>query len=138
MVAMNRGCAASSKSDANGEFVVQTVLPVPYSIPMDGSVGEIMSRTEISPMRPSHIHFLIDAPGYHRLITHVFKKTCPYIETDVVYGVKAPLIAPFKLMPAGSKKPSGGVSHQQFWLLEYDFVLQPIAQDASAEADVAA
>src|ERR1700751_4858569 len=53
------------KSDANGDFVVQTVLPVPYSIPMD---GEIMARTNISPMRPSHIHFLIDAPGHHRLI----------------------------------------------------------------------
>jgi len=45
------------KSDANGNFVVQTVLPVPYSIPMDGSVGEIMARTNISPMRPSHIMF---------------------------------------------------------------------------------
>jgi hydroxyquinol 1,2-dioxygenase len=122
------------KSDADGNFVVQTVLPVPYSIPMDGSVGEIMARTNISPMRPSHIHFLIDAPGYHRLITHVFKKSCPYIATDVVYSVKAPLIAAFRLMPAGSMTPTGAIAHQQFWLLEYDFVLQPVAQAASAEA----
>jgi hydroxyquinol 1,2-dioxygenase len=126
------------KSDANGNFVVQTVLPVPYSIPMDGSVGEIMARTNISPMRPSHIHFLIDAPGHHRLITHVFKKACPYIATDVVYGVKAPLIAAFKLMPVGSTTPTGAIAHRQFWLLEYDFVLQPAAQAASAETDVAA
>ena len=126
------------KSDANGNFVVQTVLPVPYSIPMDGSVGEIMARTNISPMRPSHIHFLIDAPGYHRLITHVFKKSCPYIATDVVYGVKAPLIAAFKLMPAGSTTPMGAIADQQFWLLEYDFVLQPIAQAVSGDRDVAA
>ena len=126
------------KSDANGNFVVQTVLPVPYSIPMDGSVGEIMARTNISPMRPSHIHFLIDAPGYHRLITHVFKKSCPYIATDVVYGVKAPLIAAFKLMPAGSTTPMGTIADQQFWLLEYDFVLQPIAQAVSGDTDVAA
>jgi len=126
------------KSDANGNFVVQTVLPVPYSIPMDGSVGEIMARTNISPMRPSHIHFLIDAPGYHRLITHVFKKSCPYIATDVVYGVKAPLIAAFKLMPAGSTTPMGAIADQQFWLLEYDFVLQPIAQAVSGDTDVAA
>ena len=126
------------KSDANGNFVVQTVLPVPYSIPMDGSVGEIMARTNISPMRPSHIHFLIDAPGYHRLITHLFKKSCPYIATDVVYGVKAPLIAAFKLMPAGSTTPMGAIADQQFWLLEYDFVLQPIAQAVSGDTDVAA
>jgi len=31
-------------SGADGSFVVQTVLPVPYSIPMDGSVGELMAR----------------------------------------------------------------------------------------------
>jgi hydroxyquinol 1,2-dioxygenase len=115
------------KSDAKGDFVVQTVLPVPYSIPMDGSVGEVMARTNISSMRPSHIHFLIDAPGHQRLITHIFKKSCPYIATDVVYGVKAPLISEFRLKPAGSVAPTGIEVDQPFWLLEYDFVLEPAA-----------
>jgi hydroxyquinol 1,2-dioxygenase len=118
------------KSADDGQFVVQTVLPVPYSIPMDGSVGEVMSRTEISPMRPSHIHFMIDAAGHRRLITHLFKKSCPYIETDVVYGVKAPLIAEFRLMPAGSTTPTGKIANHPFWLLEYDFLLQPAADTA--------
>jgi hydroxyquinol 1,2-dioxygenase len=127
------------KSGNDGRFVVQTVLPVPYSIPMDGSVGEVMSRTEISPMRPSHIHFLIEAKGHRRLVTHLFKKSCPYIETDVVYGVKAPLIAEFKLMPAGSTTPTGKVTNQPFWLLEYDFVLQPMENaSAASPASVAA
>ena len=125
------------KSGNDGRFVVQTVLPVPYSIPMDGSVGEVMSRTGISPMRPSHIHFLIEAKGHRRLITHLFKKACPYIETDVVYGVKAPLIAEFKLMPAGSMTPTGGTANQPFWLIEYDFVLHP-AEDALAAAPASA
>jgi hydroxyquinol 1,2-dioxygenase len=125
------------KSGDDGRFVVQTVLPVPYSIPMDGSVGEVMSRTEISPMRPSHIHFLIEAQGHHRVVTHLFKKSCPYIETDVVYGVKAPLIAEFKLMPAGSTTPKGKIAERPFWLLEYDFVLQPV-ENASAAAPASA
>ncbi len=126
------------KSDANGDFVVQTVLPVPYSIPMDGSVGEIMARTDISPMRPSHIHFLIEAPGHRRLITHLFKKSCPFIATDVVYGVKAPLIAEFRLMPVGSTTPTGTISNQPFWLLEYDFVLQPVTKAGAVPTEVAA
>jgi len=123
-------------SGADGSFVVQTVLPVPYSIPMDGSVGELMARTGISPMRPSHIHFLIDAPGHERLTTHLFKKACPYIETDVVYGVKAPLIAEFRQLPAGTKTPSGQISNQPFWLLEYDFVLQPGSALANSSHDL--
>jgi hydroxyquinol 1,2-dioxygenase len=121
------------RSGNDGRFVVQTVLPVPYPIPLDGSVGEVISRTGISPMRPSHIHFLIEAEGHRRVITHLFKKSCPYIETDVVYGVKAPLIAEFALMPAGSTTPTGKITNEPFWLLEYDFVLQP-AEDASAAA----
>jgi hydroxyquinol 1,2-dioxygenase len=121
------------KAQADGSFVVQTVLPVPYSIPMNGTVGEIMSRTEISPMRPSHVHFMINAPGYGEVITHLFRKSCPYIETDVVYGVKAPLIAEFRKMPAGTATPSGHVANQTFWLLEYDFVLQPAANRLSLE-----
>jgi hydroxyquinol 1,2-dioxygenase len=125
-------------SGADGSFVVQTVLPVPYSIPMDGSVGELMAHTDISPMRPSHIHFLIDAPGHERLITHLFKKSCPFIETDVVYGVKAPLLAEFRLIPAGGTTPAGHIANQPFWLLEYDFVLQPVSTAARSEPDIAA
>ena len=121
-------------SQADGSFMVQTVLPVPYSIPMDGTVGEIMSRTGISPMRPSHVHFMINAPGYGEVITHLFRKSCLYIETDVVYGVKAPLIAEFRQMPAGTATPSGHVANRPFWLLEYDFVLQPAANRSSLES----
>lgn len=122
------------KSVGGGRFVVQTVLPVAYSIPMDGSVGELMSRTDISVMRPSHVHFLIEAEGHHRLITHLFKKSCPYIKTDVVFGVKAPLIAEFKSMPAGSMTPTGKIANEPFWLLEYDFVLQQTMEFAGAKS----
>jgi hydroxyquinol 1,2-dioxygenase len=116
------------QSGPDGSFLVQTVLPVPYAIPMDGSVGELMGRTEISPMRPAHIHFLINAPGHREVITHLFRKSCPYIETDAVYGVKAPLLAEFRHMPAGSATPIGNIANQPFWLLEYDFILQPAAK----------
>ena len=53
--------------------------------------------------------------------------------------MKAPLIAEFKLMPAGSTTPTGKVANQAFWLLEYDFVLQPMENaSAAAPASVAA
>ena len=125
------------KSGADGAFLVQTVLPVPYSIPTDGSVGELMANTTISLMRPSHVHFLIDARGYRKVTTHLFRKSCPYIETDVVYGVKAPLIAEFRAMPAGSVTPSGQIADQPFWLLDYEFVLQPSPTTLTSERAVA-
>ena len=51
--------------------------------------------------------------------------------------MKAPLIAKFRLMPAGSTTPTGKIANEPFWLLEYDFVLQPSAQAGSAESPAA-
>ncbi len=118
------------RSGPDGSFVVRTVAPIGYSIPMDGTVGELMNQTSISHMRPAHIHFLVEAPGHHRLVTHLFQRGCQYLETDVVYGVKAPLIVDFKKMPAGSTAPGGETLSAPFYLVHYDFTLQPAQADA--------
>ena len=82
------------------------MAPIAYTIPMDGTVGELMDRTNISHMRPAHIHFAISAPGYEGCVTHLFQKGDEFIETDVVYGVKEPLIVEFVKKPPG-KAPTG-------------------------------
>src|SRR5947209_3521439 len=56
------------RSQPDGSYVVRTVAPIGYTIPMDGTVGELMNRTKISHMRPAHIHFCVEAPGYHRVV----------------------------------------------------------------------
>ena len=112
---------------ADGSYTVRTVAPIGYSIPMDGPVGDLFRHTRISEMRPAHIHFCIEAPGYHRLVTHLFDRACPYIETDVVYGVKAPLIVDFVEQPPGVA-PNGEVVDTKFYTIRYDFVLQKLAQ----------
>ena len=68
----------------DGSFLIRTVAPIGYTIPMDGTVGELMNRTNISHMRSAHIHFAVSAPGYEELITHLFRSGDEYIETDVV------------------------------------------------------
>jgi hydroxyquinol 1,2-dioxygenase len=118
------------RTGPDGSFIVRTVAPIGYSIPMDGTVGELMNRTEISHMRPAHIHFMVKAPGYHRLVTHLFQRGCQYIETDVVYGVKEPLIVDFQKMRAGSKAPTGEIMEAPFHVVHYDFRLQKAQADA--------
>jgi hydroxyquinol 1,2-dioxygenase len=90
-----------------------------------------MQRTKISHMRPAHIHFCIESPGYHRVVTHLFQRGCEYIETDVVYGVKEPLIVDFVKQPAG-KAPTGETINEPFYVINYDFVLQKLAKAAAA------
>jgi hydroxyquinol 1,2-dioxygenase len=116
---------------ADGSYTVRTVAPIGYSIPMDGPVGALFKQTEISEMRPAHIHFCIEAPGYHRIVTHLFDRTCEYIETDVVYGVKAPLIVDFVENLPGVA-PNGETVDTKFYTISYDFVLQPVAEAAAA------
>jgi hydroxyquinol 1,2-dioxygenase len=119
------------RTQPDGSYVIRTVAPISYTIPMDGTVGELMNRTNISHMRPAHIHFAITAPGYGDLVTHLFQKGDAFIETDVVYGVKEPLIVEFVKKPAG-KAPNGETVTTPFCEVKYDFVLAPAAQALAA------
>lgn len=118
-------------TNPDGTYTVRTVAPIGYSIPMDGPVGDLFRRTEISEMRPAHVHFAIEAAGYRRVVTHLFNRTCRYIETDVVYGVKEPLIVDFIEHPPGVA-PNGETVDTAFYTIAYDFVLQPVAAKAAA------
>ena len=113
-------------TQADGSFVIRTVVPISYTIPMDGTVGELVKRTNISHYRPAHIHFVVEAPGYHRIVTHLFRRGDRYIDNDVVYGVKEPLIVDFKEVPGG-KAPNGETLESAFYEVNYDFVLQKAA-----------
>ena len=44
------------------------------------------------PWRPAHIHFMIKAEGHETLITHLFRSGDPYLDSDVVFGVRASLV----------------------------------------------
>jgi hydroxyquinol 1,2-dioxygenase len=107
---------------ADGKYAIRTIAPPGYSIPMDGTVGDLLNHTDISHFRPAHIHFFITAPGHEPLITHLFKKGAKYIDSDVVFGVKDKLIVEFEKHPAG-KTPTGEVSSEPFLVVNYDFVL---------------
>jgi len=110
------------RTGPDGKYIIRTIAPPGYSIPMDGTVGNLLRETDISHYRPAHIHFYISAPGYQPLITHLFKKDTRYIDSDVVFGVKEKLIAEFKKQPAG-KTPTGEASSKPFYLVNYDFAL---------------
>ena len=112
------------RAQPDGSYLIRTVAPIAYTIPMDGTIGELMNRTNLSHMRPAHIHFALKAPGYHGLVTHLFQSGDKWIEHDAVYGVKEPLIVDFKKMPAGSKAPSGELMNEPFYVVHYDFVLE--------------
>jgi hydroxyquinol 1,2-dioxygenase len=73
-------------TDDKGLFVLRTVRPLGYSIPMDGPVGEMVRSQRRHGMRPAHIHFLVGAPGYRELVTALYLRDDPHLADDVVFG----------------------------------------------------
>ena len=108
----------------DGTYCVRTIAPLGYAIPMDGPVGELIARTDISHFRPAHVHFLLAVPGYAPLITHLFQEGAPYLDSDVVFGTKAELVVAFTEREPGPT-PDGGRSDVPWLEARYDFVLQP-------------
>jgi hydroxyquinol 1,2-dioxygenase len=73
-------------TDADGLYVVRTVKPRGYSIPMDGPVGTMVKAQGRHGMRPAHIHFLVGTPGYRELVTALYLRDDPHLADDVVFG----------------------------------------------------
>jgi protocatechuate 3,4-dioxygenase beta subunit len=75
-------------------------------------------------MRPAHLHFMVSAPGYDTVVTHLFVKGDPYLESDVVFGVKDSLIVDFKRNESQAEAQQLGLK-APFYSASYDFVLRP-------------
>jgi hydroxyquinol 1,2-dioxygenase len=108
----------------DGTYCIRTIAPKGYSIPMDGPVGELIRRTDISHFRPAHVHFLLNVPGHRPLITHLFEEGAQFLDSDVVFGTKQELVVGYQHHEPGPT-PDGGTSDVPWASATYDFVLQP-------------
>jgi hydroxyquinol 1,2-dioxygenase len=110
------------RTDENGRYRFWSVVPTYYPIPDDGPVGELMVAAGRSAMRPAHLHFKVEAPGYRPLITHVFADGDPYLRSDAVFGVKDSLIGEFAGKDGGTA-PDGTQPGGRWAQIEFDLVL---------------
>jgi protocatechuate 3,4-dioxygenase beta subunit len=99
-------------ADGDGRFWFRSVVPRYYPIPDDGPVGQLLAATGRHPYRPAHLHFIVSAPGYRPVTTHVFVDDSPYLDSDAVFGVKDSLIRsapevddPIRAAEAGLSNP---------------------------------
>lgn len=83
------------------------------------------------PWRPAHVHFMISAPGYETLVTHVFEAGDKYLDSDVVFGVKDSLVREYKAKGPGPAV-DGWQMNVPFYHLNYDFGLKPAAANRAA------
>jgi catechol 1,2-dioxygenase len=113
----NRGIFTTGR---DGRYSFIGIKPVSYPIPDDGPVGHMLRQLGRHPYRPAHMHYLVTAEGYQKVVTHTFVGDDPYLASDTVFGVKETLIAPFERVDDGTT----------VWRSPFDFVLTP-ADEAS-------
>lgn len=112
--------------DDRGRYAFTTVRPVPYTVPDDGPVGEILRAAGRHPWRPSHLHYIVSAPGYRSLVTEVFPDDDPYLDQDTVFGVRDDLVMTYVQQPAGSFPEGFEISGQvdgPYSRVDFDLVL---------------
>lgn len=114
-------------SDEQGNYRFWGLTPVPYPIPHDGPVGQMLEAVGRSPVRAAHLHFMVTADNLRTLVTHIFVEGDPQLEIgDSVFGVKDSLIKTFEQQPAGTPTPNGRDVGDRTWAkARFDIVLAP-------------
>lgn len=115
----NRGIFTTG---ADGKYSFRGIKPVAYPIPTDGPVGKMLLAIGRHPFRPAHLHVLLTAPGFQKVITHTFSGDDSYLTSDAVFGVKQTLVAPYERVENG----------ETVWRSLFDFVLTPVGEEAAS------
>ena len=117
----------------DGSYAFLAVHPVPYTIPDDGPVGEMLNAVGRHPWRPAHIHLIARAPGYRTLATHIFDSASEHLDSDAVFAVKPSLLREFVRRDASDPATPAGVATAWFDAAN-DIVLMP-SDEAGEPAD---
>ena len=115
---------AQFRTDREGNYRFWSIKPTYYPVPGDGPVGRMLDRMGRHLNRPGHMHMMLNAPGHERLVTHLFVKDSPYLDSDAVFGVRNSLIVDFPKHAPG-KAPDGRTMDKPFYTAKYDFRLVP-------------
>lgn len=110
----------SFRTDADGRFHYRTIKPCGYGVPDDGPVGRLLRQAGYPLRRPAHLHFIIKAPGFETITTHIYDGSDPHLAEDAIFGVKPELVRAFERQGKGAAA----------WLLELTFVMVRARQGA--------
>jgi protocatechuate 3,4-dioxygenase beta subunit len=110
------------RTDAQGRYKFVAIKPVPYPIPNDGPVGQLLRASGRNWYRAAHIHLIVSADGYVPVTTHLFVRGDDYLASDAVFGVKTSLIADFVRHDSDEEAAQHNV-RAPFYTVEHDWVL---------------
>lgn len=131
-------CRGRLHTDKDGKYGYRAVVPHAYPIPGDGPVGELLLGVGRHNMRPNHLHLMVEAPGYNKLVTALYPEGDDYLASDAVFGVKKSLVVQLVDVNDDAEArrlgfPKGGA----FKLLKFDAILVPEEESKKAREEFA-
>lgn len=117
-----RAARGRFRTDGQGRYWFWSVRPVHHAVPVDGPVGRLLRLTGRHPFRPAHVHARVSAPGHLPLSTQLFVADSPYLDSDVLFGVRDGLLVHFDAHPPG-RAPDGRLRSTPYWSAHHDFRL---------------
>ena len=106
---------------SDGGFELRTIVPPPYEIPKDGPVGRLLEASGRHAWRPAHLHLKVSHAGYEQLTTMIYFEGDPWLDSDTIGSVKAPLVVVLDRRAADER------CHQPYALCTFDIRLRPVA-----------
>lgn len=110
-------------TDADGYYQLCMYKPVPYAIPSDGPVGQMLRSLGRGFYRPAHIHMIVSAENHDTVVTQIFTDDDDYIDSDAVFGVKDSLVVSYSATEGGELAQQYQLEGQ-YWTVDYDFILE--------------
>jgi len=131
-------CRGRLRSDRDGKYGYRAVVPVPYPIPGDGPVGDLLTAIGRHNMRPNHLHLMVEAPGFRKLVTALYPEGDEWLSSDAVFGVKKSLVVSLKDVDDDNEaKKRNFPKPGKFKLLQFDIVLTTEEESELARAQLA-
>lgn len=126
-------CRGRLFSAEDGSYAFRAVVPIAYGVPQDGTVGNLLSKLGRHIYRPAHLHMMIEAPGFEKLVTALYLKGDPFLNTDAVFGVRKSLIVDLEIITdTAISKARGFKEEKPHAYLKKDFILATPGEAAEA------
>jgi protocatechuate 3,4-dioxygenase beta subunit len=111
-------------TDADGDYLLRSVLPEEYSEHDNDPIGELLELMGRDNYRAAHIHLKVRVDGEERLTTQFFHHFSPHLETDYVVGaVSNDLIVNLTPVP--------GDDGREHYEGVFDIALTPVPEPAA-------
>lgn len=118
----------SIRTDENGRYCFQSVMPLGYSVPPNGATEAVLKTLGRHGTRPAHIHFFVTADGHRKLTTQINIDGDPFLWDDFAFATREGLVPPVSKVTdqaeAAKYQLKGEFSH-----ITFDFVLHADQQD---------